>query len=135
MEYTSHRLLFMPPAINTHLVRFLSPNAETDIANPPAALGAVVKVEMGFQIGLVKGGAVFLCPQQLPGFLMVNAGKAPRSERERPADPFLSAAVAEKTERKTFLIRMVCCTLGQGYGHRERIEGRERPAYLLYCSG
>ena len=90
------------PAINTHLVRFLFPNAETVIAYPPAAYGAVVKVELRFQIGPVKGGAVFLFPQQLLGFLMVNSGKAPRRERNRLAYPFLSAPLAEKTERKRF---------------------------------
>jgi len=125
----------MLPAINTHLVRFLSPNTETGIANPPAALGAVIKVEMGFQIGFVKGGAVFLCPQELSGFLIVNVGKAALGKRKPLADPFPSAAVAEKTERKTFLVRMVFSTLGQGYTHKNRMGYGKRPAYLYFCLG
>jgi hypothetical protein len=92
-------------------------------------------MELRFQIGAVKGGAVFLFPQQMAGCLMVNAGKAPRSERERLAGPFLSAAVAEKTERKTLLVGMVYSTFGQGYTHRVMMGYGKRPAYLHYCLG
>ena len=125
---------FLLIAINTNRVLVFL-NTKAVIADPPAALRAVVKMEFCFQIGLVKGGAVFLFPRQLAGFLMVNAGKAPRSEQKRPAGPFLSAAVAEKTERKTFLVGMVCCTLGQGYTHRVIMGYGKRPAYLHYCLG
>jgi len=55
----------MPPAIDAHLVSFRFPNVETVVAYPLAAHGAVVKVELCFEIGAVVGGTVFLCPQEL----------------------------------------------------------------------
>ena len=49
-------------AINANLVVFFFFKVETVIAYPPAALGATVKLHMGFQIGFLKGGVVFLFP-------------------------------------------------------------------------
>jgi len=49
---------------------FFFSNIETAITYPFAADRAKVKVIMGFQICLVKGGAVFVSPQQFQRILI-----------------------------------------------------------------
>jgi hypothetical protein len=62
--------------------------------------GAKVKMQMGIQVRLFKGGSVFLLPYHLTGNFLLNAGKVPAIERNWQAFPFLAATVAEKTEIK-----------------------------------
>jgi hypothetical protein len=81
-------------------------NVEAAIAYPFIAALAAVELHVRFQIGLFKGGAVFLGPEQPPGFLMLN-GQAACLKRHGWASPFLAADVAEKAERKAYFVRMV----------------------------
>jgi hypothetical protein len=55
-------------------------------------------MQMGVQIGLLKGGFMPLLPYHRAGFLMPDGG-----EGHRLAFPFLAAAVAEKAEIKAFI--------------------------------
>jgi hypothetical protein len=71
-------------------------------------------MEMSLQIGLGKGGPVFLGPKPLFGFGMLNGGKFSGSKGTVRAFPFPAATVAEKAERKTAFAGMV------GYFFRER---------------
>jgi hypothetical protein len=72
--------------------------ADAVIAYPFAAEGAIVKMQMRFQIGLLEGGLVFLLPQHLAGFLVLNRGKPAAFKRCGQASPFLAATVAKKAK-------------------------------------
>jgi hypothetical protein len=91
-------------------------NAVAVVAYPFAAVGAKVKLHEGFQIGLFKGDPVFVCPEQRPGFLMLN-GQAACLKRYGRAFPFLAATVTEKAESEAFSVRTVCCLPGQRFTH------------------
>jgi hypothetical protein len=106
----------------TRLTAFLAyiattfPYDETAITHPFSATATFVELQMRFQICLFKGGAVFFCPQQRPGFFMLY-GYSVCLKRHVRASPFLAADVAEKTERKAFFVRMVCGCKGQRFAH------------------
>ena len=80
---------------------------ETVIAYSFAADGAEVKMYMGFQIRFVESGAVFVSPQHIQRVLVFYDGAAFAGKRLRGACPFLSAFVAEETERELSGVGMV----------------------------
>jgi hypothetical protein len=111
------------PAFPAHS---LVPNfvkAEAVVAHPFAAVGAKVKVHKGFQIGLFKGDTVFVCPEHLPGFLMLY-GQAAGLKRHGGGFPFLAATVAEKAENEGFFVRPVGCLFGQRFTHIFRLSAK-----------
>jgi hypothetical protein len=61
-------------------------------------------MEMGFQIRLRKGRPVFIRPEAFFYSGMLNDGLFFRLKGNRLAYPFLSATVAEKTERETIFV-------------------------------
>jgi hypothetical protein len=86
---------------------------KTVVAYPAAALGAVAEMEMGFQIGLRKSRPVFLSPNAFLYLGMFNDGYLRGRKGNHRAYPFLSAAVAEKTERETIFAGMIGCLFSE----------------------
>ena len=85
---------------------------ETVVTYPFAADGAAVKMQMRFQIGLLKSRPMLLFPQYLSCPAVLNAGKPSLPERLFPAFPFLSATVTEKAEAKSLFAGMIRCPTG-----------------------
>jgi hypothetical protein len=59
-------------------------------------------LKAGVKVCLLKRRLVFVRPQELPGYVILNGGKIPVIERQRLAPPFFAAAVAKEAERKLF---------------------------------
>jgi hypothetical protein len=87
-----HSSLFT--ALITRSAVFLFFKVKTGVAYTTAADRAMVKIQMGFQIGLFIGQTVFFRPNSLPGLVQFNSGKPARFKLNRGACPFFAAPVA-----------------------------------------